>query len=199
VIASNVLRGYLDHSSAGLQNGTAGARTLRGIHGVQDDQGEISLASYVETIVGPGEEVLYVGKVSLLSILPSLIGGTILMLVGGVSALFTGGVGLLIALPGLAWIAAGLIRRSSTELAVTNRRVIAKFGLIKRSTVELNLSKVESIRVEQSVMGRIFGYGSIVVTGTGSTMEPIPYISDPIRFRQAVQAGTDSAQKALTT
>jgi uncharacterized membrane protein YdbT with pleckstrin-like domain len=153
------------------------------------------MASYVETIVGPGEQVLYVGKVSFYSILLSLIGGTLLILVGIPVALATAGVGAIVSLIGVVWILAALIRRSATELAVTNRRVIAKFGLVRRSTVELNLSKVESIRVEQSVMGRIFGFGSIVVTGTGSTMEPIPYIAEPIRFRQAVQAATDAAQK----
>ena len=153
------------------------------------------MASYVETIVGPGEHVLYIGKVSLFSILPSLIGGILLILIGGVSAVGVGPVGLIVSALGLVWVLAGLIRRNSTELAVTNRRVVAKFGLIRRSTIELNLAKVESIRVEQSVGGRIFGYGSVFVTGTGSTMDPIPYIADPIKFRQAVQAATDVAQK----
>jgi uncharacterized membrane protein YdbT with pleckstrin-like domain len=92
-------------------------------------------------------------------------------------------------------LAVGFIKRSSTELAVTNRRVIAKFGLVRRSTVELNLAKIESIRVEQSVPGRLLGYGSIFVTGTGSTIEPIPYISEPIKFRQAVQSATDSLRQ----
>jgi uncharacterized membrane protein YdbT with pleckstrin-like domain len=88
-----------------------------------------------------------------------------------------------------------MIRRASTELAVTTRRVIAKFGFISRSTVELNLAKIESVRVEQTVTGRIFNYGSIIVTGTGSTMDPIPFIADPIRFRQAIQSATDTVQR----
>ena len=154
------------------------------------------MANYVETIVGPGEKVLYVGKVSLLSILPSLIGGLILIFIGTVLAVGTAGLGLILSVLGVIPIVVSLIRRNATELAVTSRRVIAKFGLIRRSTVELNLSKVESIRVEQSVPGRLFDYGSIIVTGTGSTMEPIRYISNPIGFRQAVQSATDIAQKA---
>ncbi|HYT95766.1 MAG TPA: PH domain-containing protein [Casimicrobiaceae bacterium] len=153
------------------------------------------MANYVETIVGPGEQVLYVGKVSLFSILPALIGGTLLILVGGAFTAGAGPVGLIFALLGLIVIVVALIRRNSTELAVTNRRVIAKFGFIKRSTIELNLAKVESIRVEQSIGGRIFGYGSVIVTGTGSTMDPIPYVANPIKFRQAVQSATDTAQK----
>ena len=154
------------------------------------------MASYVETIVGPGEQVLYIGKVSLYSILPSLIGGTLLIVIGGVLTLAAGPIALLLSVVGLVWLLAGLIRRNSTELAVTNRRVIAKFGLVRRSTVELNLAKVESIRVEQTVGGRLFGYGSVIVTGTGSTMDPIPYIADPIKFRQAVQSATDAVQRA---
>ena len=135
------------------------------------------------------------GKVSLFSILASLIGGTLLILVGGAFTAGAGPVGLIFAVLGLIVILVALIRRNSTELAVTNRRVIAKFGFIKRSTIELNLAKVESIRVEQSVGGRLFGYGSVIVTGTGSTMDPIPYVADPIKFRQAVQSATDTAQK----
>jgi uncharacterized membrane protein YdbT with pleckstrin-like domain len=158
-------------------------------------KGRSNLANYVETIVGPGEQVLYVGKVSLFSILPALIGGTLLILVGGAFAAGAGPVGLIFGVLGLIVILVALIRRNSTELAVTNRRVIAKFGFIKRSTIELNLAKVESIRVEQSIGGRLFGYGSVIVTGTGSTMDPIPYVADPIKFRQAVQSATDVAQK----
>ncbi len=152
------------------------------------------MASYVESIVGAGERVLYVGHVSLFAILSALVGGTLLIVVGAVAATFNPIAGLL-AIVGIVWIVAGLIRRGSTELAVTNRRVIAKFGFISRSTVELNIAKIESVRVEQSVIGRLFNYGSVFVTGTGSTMDPIPFISHPIAFRQAVQAATDAAQE----
>lgn len=151
--------------------------------------------SYVETIVGPGEHVVYSGKVSLFSILSSLLGGVLLIALGIGLALINA-LGALVAVAGLIVIAVALIKRASTELAVTTRRVIAKFGFIRRSTVELNLAKVESIRVEQSVLGRIFNYGSIVVTGTGSTMDPIPFISNPIGFRQAVQGASDTVQRA---
>ena len=150
--------------------------------------------SYVETIVGPGEHVVYTGKVSVFAILSSLLGGVLLIAIG-IGLAFVNPLGAVVSVAGLIVIVVALIRRASTELAVTNRRVIAKFGFIRRSTVELNLAKVESIRVEQSVMGRIFSYGSIVVTGTGSTMDPIPFIANPIGFRQAVQGATDTVQK----
>jgi uncharacterized membrane protein YdbT with pleckstrin-like domain len=152
------------------------------------------VASYVETIVGPGEQVLYVGKVSLWSITASLVGGVLLIVIGAGLAMGHP-LGALVSLLGILVIAIALIRRASTELAVTTHRVIAKFGFISRSTIEINLAKIESVRVEQSVPGRIFNYGSIIVTGTGSTMDPIPFIADPIRFRQAIQSATDTVQR----
>jgi uncharacterized membrane protein YdbT with pleckstrin-like domain len=97
---------------------------------------------------------------------------------------------------GVLLIVVALVRRSSTELAVTNRRVIAKFGLIARRTIEMNLAKIESVRVEQTIMGRLFGFGSIIVTGTGATMDPIQFIAQPIAFRQAIQQATDALLKA---
>lgn len=158
----------------------------------------VFVSSYVAEILGPGETLVYQGHVSLFAILPSLVGGSVLAIAGAALTVTAGPVGLVLVVLGLLWIAAALIRRNSTELAVTDRRVIAKFGFISRSTIELNLTKIESIRVEQTVMGRIFGYGSVYVTGTGSTMDPIPFISEPIKFRQAVQSATDAMQRADT-
>ncbi|UOO81955.1 PH domain-containing protein [Uruburuella testudinis] len=79
----------------------------------------------------------------------------------------------------------------TTELALTNKKVIAKFGFIRRSTIELNLDKVESISVEQGFIGRIFNFGSIVVRGTGGSQAPIPYIAQPLEFRRQVNALLD--------
>lgn len=157
------------------------------------------MKSYVSEILGPEERLLYSGHVSMIAILPSLIGGTVMIAAGLFLTINAGPVGLVLSVLGAAWVAAALIRRNATELAVTDRRVIAKFGFIRRSTIELNLSKVESIRVEQTVMGRVFNYGSIIVTGTGSTMDPIAFIAEPIRFRQAVQTATDAMQGGTRT
>jgi uncharacterized membrane protein YdbT with pleckstrin-like domain len=143
------------------------------------------------------------GALSLWAILSSLLGGALLIVLAIALLLMPVGspdvmhwLAGIIAAVGVLIIAAALVRRSSTELAVTNRRVIAKFGLVARSTVEMNLAKIESVRVEQTVMGRLLGYGSIIVTGTGSTMDPIRFIADPIAFRQAIQAATDALAKA---
>ena len=77
---------------------------------------------------------------------------------------------------------------ATSEFAVTNRRVIIKVGIIRRRTLELQLSKVEAIAVDQGILGRMLGYGNIVVTGTGGTKEPFRRISAPLDFRRAVQA-----------
>ena len=77
-----------------------------------------------------------------------------------------------------------IIASLTTELVITNRRVIAKFGLIRRNTIELNLSKIESIRVEQSILGRLLNYGTVFLIGTGGSKEPIPRISHPLEFRR---------------
>ncbi len=81
-----------------------------------------------------------------------------------------------------------LIRRSSTELAITDRRVIYKVGLFRRSTFEMNLSKVESVGVEQSILGRMLGFGEVEVKGTGSSLAPITTINDPLKFRSFITA-----------
>jgi len=67
----------------------------------------------------------------------------------------------------------------------SHKRVIAKFGLISRSTIEINLQKIESIQVNQGILGRIFNFGSIVVSGAGNPQAPIPGISSPLEFRRS--------------
>jgi uncharacterized membrane protein YdbT with pleckstrin-like domain len=84
------------------------------------------------------------------------------------------------------WIRA-YIQRASSEFAITNKRVIIKVGLISRRTLEMNLSKIESVNVNQSILARIFGYGSIVVIGTGGTRETFHNIADPLIFRRKFQ------------
>lgn len=76
----------------------------------------------------------------------------------------------------------------TSEFAVTNKRVIIKVGFISRRTLELLLPKVETISVNQSILGRILGYGTIVVVGTGGTKEPFANISNPLQFHRHVQA-----------
>jgi uncharacterized membrane protein YdbT with pleckstrin-like domain len=83
-------------------------------------------------------------------------------------------------------------KRSATEIAVTNRRVLVKVGLLTRRSIEIMLSKIESIRVEQSLVGRMLSFGTIVVRGTGGTPEPFAKIAHPLEFRRNVQEQIDS-------
>jgi uncharacterized membrane protein YdbT with pleckstrin-like domain len=83
-----------------------------------------------------------------------------------------------------------LLSYMTSEFAVTTKRVIIKVGALRRRTLELQLGKVESVTVNQGILGRIFGYGTIVVTGTGGTKEPFKQIAAPMGFRQAVQASS---------
>jgi uncharacterized membrane protein YdbT with pleckstrin-like domain len=81
----------------------------------------------------------------------------------------------------------GVAKRNATEMAVTNRRVLIKTGMTSRRTLDLMLSRVESIGVEESTAGRMLGYGSVVVRGTGGTPEAFVMIANPQEFRRAVQ------------
>jgi uncharacterized membrane protein YdbT with pleckstrin-like domain len=101
------------------------------------------------------------------------------------------GILLLIAVVGLFFLIAAWVRMKSTEIAITNKRIIAKFGFISRRTVEINLDKVEALRVEQSVWGRFFNYGTVLISGTGSTVDPIANIADPLVFRRKFMEATD--------
>lgn len=82
---------------------------------------------------------------------------------------------------------APMLDRYSDEFAITNKRIIVKTGLISRKTLEMNLSKIESVNVDQSILGRLLGYGTIRIIGTGGTREEFPNISNPIEFRKKFQ------------
>ena len=89
------------------------------------------------------------------------------------------------------WVMA-FIRAATTELAVTNFRVIAKSGLIERQTVEQILNRVDSIEVTQSLLGRLFDFGTVMITGTGVTHSPLNMIADPLGFRRAVHTAIEN-------
>lgn len=84
--------------------------------------------------------------------------------------------------------------RRSAEFAVTDRRVLIKVGVFSRRTVDLNLSKVESVDVDQGFWARLLGYGTLVVIGTGGSREAFSHIADPFAFRRAVQQASADLQ-----
>lgn len=151
------------------------------------------MASYVDSNLSKGEEVISRAHVSWRSYLFVIIITVVLLLLGVLFLIASavtdhGGAGFAWFLLIVAAIILGNIALTiaTTELALTNKRVIAKFGFIRRTTVELRLDKVESIGVNQGIMGRLLGYGNIVVKGTGGTGTPIPSIKNPLDFRRVV-------------
>lgn len=125
--------------------------------------------SYIQKSLIKGEQVVLQARISWWSQLPLMILGFLLLPVMGFGLLL--------------WVI-GIARYFTTEMAITNKRVIAKFGFISRRTVEINLQRIESIQVHQSILGRVFDYGSIIVSGAGNPQAPIPGISDPLGFRK---------------
>ncbi|HLD16823.1 MAG TPA: PH domain-containing protein [Coxiellaceae bacterium] len=77
---------------------------------------------------------------------------------------------------------------TQSEYGITDQRILAKWGWIQRNTTELLLQKVESIRVEQTVAGRIWGYGTLIITGTGGTRDVFLDVPNPLKFRELAQA-----------
>lgn len=156
--------------------------------------------SYVQEVLGKDEVVQHTAKVALVRYwLNFLLGG--LMLLGSLPSLFMGKevamfmiVPLAIAILVIGW---PFMVRATTELVLTNRRVIAKFGVISRETVEIGFNKIESIRVKQSIIGRMMNYGDLIVTGSGATHAPIPNIANPLEFRRAFDAATQYFDQSI--
>ena len=101
------------------------------------------------------------------------------------------GVILLVVGVGLIFLGWAWINVHSTEIAITNRRIIAKFGFVSRRTIEININQVEALRVDQGFWGRILNFGTIVISGTGSSLEPAPNIADPLVFRRKFMEATN--------
>ena len=158
--------------------------------------------SYIESNLVPGETVTYQTRLHWIVMLGHIIVGCLLLILPGALLLYyalsqttlesstahimkVGGLGLLIA--GVIVILIGMVRRNATEMAVTNRRVVIKTGLASRKTIEMLLNKVESIEVIETTIGRMLGYGAIVVIGTGGTTEPFHNVAHPLQFRSQVQ------------
>lgn len=137
------------------------------------------MASYVDSVLISGETVMHRGHVSLWPHAWKILFGIVLLPVFGLGLIVLGWV----------WI---LYR--TTEIAITNKRIIAKFGFISRSTIEINLPKVESVQVDQGVMGRMLDYGTIIVSGAGTPNLSIPGAAEPLEFRKHFMEATDRLQ-----
>ncbi len=151
--------------------------------------------SYVEKHLLPGEEIIHRGHLHKIVYLLPVIVALIFMLVaiaGFLAESYPLAIAALaVALIPLAW---AQILYTSSEFAVTNKRVVIKVGFIQRRTLETLLTKVEGIEVNQGFLARVLDFGTIAVTGTGGTREEYQNISSPLEFRRQVQAQVTSVE-----
>jgi uncharacterized membrane protein YdbT with pleckstrin-like domain len=157
--------------------------------------------SYVQQNLNPGENILYTTHLHWIVLFRSILVDTLFsaaglaLLVSATAgkhaergeAQVVGIAGLILILFGNVILAIAMVRRNAWEAAVTNRRVVIKIGFLTKRTIELFLAKVESVGVEQTLFGRMLGFGSISVRGTGGTNEPFDHVSNPLEFRRQVQ------------
>lgn len=154
--------------------------------------------AYLDKVLQPGETVRVIAHPHWIVVVPPivLIGlgaifaiGTAVVL-SGQPALVGYAIAGLVALWGLVSLAGRMMVRAATEFCVTDHRVIVKRGIFSLHTVELNLDKVESVDVDQSLFGRMFDFGVVTIHGVGARWDPIPLITDPLGFRNAITAHT---------
>jgi len=138
------------------------------------------MPSYVEDALVGGERIVHQGKISLWSVWHLLALGLVLLPVFGVGLIVWG---------------IAYIRIKSTEIAVTTKRLIVKRGFIRRSTIEININKVESIQIDQEMIGRMLNYGTLVISGTGTSHAPITGVSEPLAYRKAFIKAQEAAQR----
>ena len=153
---------------------------------------------YVRRVLQPGETVVYATKLHWIIYWPAILLLIICIILAGAAwymadnsnvSLALGIAAVIFALLALSSAFRAFIHWATTELAVTDRRVIYKTGLIARHTIEMNRRQVESVDVDQSILGRVIGFGTIIVRGTGGSLEPMRRIDNPLTFRTYITAG----------
>ncbi len=154
------------------------------------------MGRYIDDILQPGEKVLYSTNAHWMFYLPAIgawIVAAVLFVLSRttmvdwliVTCLASAAVA---AIAALYWTAQGWFHRWTTETDVTNLRVVHKTGFIKRRTFEMSLDKVESVDVNQSIMGRLLNYGDVTIKGVGEGRETIRTIASPLAFRNYITA-----------
>jgi uncharacterized membrane protein YdbT with pleckstrin-like domain len=154
------------------------------------------MGRYIDDILQPGEKVLYSTNAHWIFFLPAIIGwiavGVFLVLSGTVPAgspvLICLSLAAISAVAALYKTATAWFHRWTTETDVTNFRVVHKTGFIKRQTFEMSVDKVESVDVDQSILGRILNYGDVTVLGVGEGGKTLDMIASPLSFRNAITA-----------
>ncbi len=151
--------------------------------------------AYLDKILQPGETVVAMGRLHWVLYLGAALLGAMALIVAIVAgvALPKGGAqyaalavaGLLLVIALVQFVGAWIIV-ATTEYAVTTARVIVKRGLFSLHTVEISLDKIESVDVDQSLLGRMLGFGAVTIHGIGARWDPIPNLADPLSFRRAI-------------
>jgi len=154
------------------------------------------MGRYIDEILQPGEKVLYSTNAHWIFYLPAIAAGIVALVLLILSrATITESIILLclaasavVAIAALYWTVKAWFHRWTTETDVTNLRVVHKTGFIKRRTFEMSLDKVESVDVNQSILGRLLNYGNVTVRGVGEGAETIRTIAAPLDFRNHITA-----------
>jgi len=143
--------------------------------------------SYVQRVLQPGEQVRHISSIHWIVYWPGV--------AVAVLAAVAYWLGWEYAAYALALVAVVLLIQQwfqwwVTEIAVTNRRIIYKTGLVRRQTNEMNMDKVESVKIDQSILGRMLDYGNVMMLGTGEGFETLRTIASPIELRNSIITGT---------
>jgi uncharacterized membrane protein YdbT with pleckstrin-like domain len=152
------------------------------------------MGRYIDEILQPGEKVLYSTNAHWMFYLPAMAAWALVvvflvasrMLTADALALVCLSLAAIAGLAALYWTAIAWFHRWTTETDVTNMRVVHKTGFIKRRTFEMSLDKIESVDVNQSILGRIMNYGDVTIRGVGEGLEKIKTIASPLAFRSAI-------------
>jgi len=152
------------------------------------------MGRYIDEILQPGERVLYSTNAHWMFYLPAIAAWAVAivflvlsrMVTADALMLFCLALAAIAALAALYWSATAWFHRWTTETDVTNMRIVHKTGFIKRRTFEMSLDKVESVDVNQSILGRIMNYGNVTIMGVGEGKETISTIASPLAFRNAI-------------
>ncbi len=150
--------------------------------------------AYIDHVLEPGETVRWRASVSWTTYAWAIAlaaCGVAALVVGAVepgAAYFGGFVAVIFAAAAVVAFIPAWFRRWTTEIAITDRRIIVKRGLFRRRTIEMNMQKVESVDVDQSLLGRLFDYGDVTFRGTGATLEVLHRIDAPLKLRTTVTA-----------
>lgn len=149
--------------------------------------------SYIEKNLMAGEKVIYRAKLHWASVFSAAIAWTVLAILLFVGKAAPGGAFCLV----IAVVVGALeyLKLIGAEFGVTNKRVMIKVGLIRRQSLETLLTKVEGVSVDQGILGRVLGFGTISVNGTGSTKTPFKGIENPMEFRRAVQEQIEASSQ----